>query len=652
MLSHIRRTRLLVGAVVLITTLAVIFRRSSTILVSDTHLTRAKSASQIQQPQHNPGDPPFLHDPPPLVVHDPLDRLYPVPSPPDHAIGQLISEARFNFSRLLGKQPLSLGQAAAGYRERRGRHPPPGFGQWFEAAKKSNAIVVEEFFDRIYDDLAPFWGIEPKEMQWRTRHWPQYIRIRKGKASFVAEGDKYRPRAVDRWLEMMKDMAPDLPDMDLPINVMDEPRILVPFDQMAELVAKERSERRIIHPRETISEYGSYDPGDGGEVPYEPGWIRNKAFLYWNYVTATCPPDAPARAVPALQSTLTAVEYPIGTADYYMHKGYVRNATLARDICYQPHMRSMHGTFQESISISTTPSLLPIFGGAKLPQNSDIILPSGAYLEDDSSILGRWDHGSTWDKKKPMMLWRGAALGGRNKAQSWHHFHRHRFVQMFNGSVIAALEQGNKAASPTFQLLDPTVYGLEMQRDGRLGEWISQVTDVGFTHLQCFPANTYTTKTAFGREQKHVAPTCPYTDPWYRVVTDMGAHATYGHKFLPDIDGNTYSGSWRTLLRSTSMPLKATMYAEWHDNRLVPWVHYVPIDNSYMDVYGVLDYFINHKDGDAHAQRIAEDGRAWAEATFRHEDMKLYLWRVLIEYARVLDKGRHRLAFVDDLVGL
>ncbi len=120
----------------------------------------------------------------------------------------------------------------------------------------------------------------------------------------------------------------------------------------------------------------------------------------------------------------------------------------------------------------------------------------------------------------------------------------------------------------------------------------------------------------------------------------------YEYKFLPDIDGNAFSGRYRAFLRSTSLPLKATMHAEWHDDRLFAWLHYVPFDNSYMDIYGVMEYLLAN---DADAERIATEGSVWAETVLRHEDMRLYVWRLLLEYARVLDDNRDRLAFVDDL---
>src|SRR5579871_4758474 len=47
-----------------------------------------------------------------------------------HPIGQLILQARDQWSCILAKQSHNLPTAAYRYRERRGRHPPPGFDTW------------------------------------------------------------------------------------------------------------------------------------------------------------------------------------------------------------------------------------------------------------------------------------------------------------------------------------------------------------------------------------------------------------------------------------------------------------------------------------------------------------------------------------------
>jgi hypothetical protein len=329
----------------------------------------------------------------------------------------------------------------------------------------------------------------------------------------------------------------------------------------------------------------------------------------------------------------------------YTYKGYIKNFTTAQDPCLQPHMRGMHGTYIEAISMSTSRQLVPIFGECKLPTNNEILIPSAMYVAEDvrKDYSGGNARGGPWDQKKNSMLWRGAASGARNKADSWWHNHRHRFVQMMNGTTVAAVEAGDEAAGPTFRLLPPDndPYNLRARREGKLGEWISTWSDVGFTNMLCDPED-------YASDGKKKLKTCKHHDAYLSLAEGMPFEKQYDSKYLADVDGNSFSGRYRAFLLSTSMPLKSTLYSEWHDDRLKPWVHFAPFDNSYMDVYGVMDYFLNGRDDEA--ERIANDGQAWANAVLRVDDMMLYTWRLLLEYARVMDDKRDRLAYVDDLL--
>ena len=100
--------------------------------------------------------------------------------------------------------------------------------------------------------------------------------------------------------------------------------------------------------------------------------------------------------------------------------------------------------------------------------------------------------------------------------------------------------------------------------------------------------------------------------------------------------------------------MKATIYKEWHDLRLVPWVHFIPFDITLRDLWYVTAYFLGfggQKAHDVEGERIAVEGRDWAEKALRREDMLLYTHRVMLEYGRLCDDERDRLGYVDDLLG-
>lgn len=577
------------------------------------------------------------------AVVPPVQSQAPKPwhRPDSHPISRLIDEAHMRFNEKLGRRSTTLEQAAYRYRERRGRHPPPGFDKWFEAAVNSDAVIVEEFFDRIHDDINPFWAMDPLEMRRQAHLQPQVIRVRNGNTTFETD-NPHRPEYIQLWTALLAEMQEFLPDLDMVVNVMDETRVLVPWDEMAEHISKEQKSRGLFSADLATSEYTDYRQLDEatGQKPYDVKWIKNKQNKYWDYLVKACPPDSPARSVKSLDTFKSSIQgvYPTEPLPY-TYQGFVQNWTLAKDPCQQPHLRGTHGTFVESLSMSTSPKLFPMFGGSKLPQNNELLVPGAMYLTKRVFYHGGDDHGGPWETKRDALIWRGVASGGRNHADNWWHFQRHRWVQMMNGSTVARVAAGDAAAGPTFTLDAANKYNVKARQNGGIGPWLDTFSDVGFVDLECFPQ----AQDAEG----HRIPSCPHTDPYYPIRESVDMKVMYDYKFLPDVDGNSFSGRWRGFLMSTSMPLKSTIYTEWHDDRLAPWVHFAPFDNSYMDIYAVMEYFLNGHD-DA-ARRIAEEGKEWADRVLRREDMKLYVWRLLLEYARVVDPKRDRLAFVSDL---
>ncbi|GAP91546.1 putative lipopolysaccharide-modifying protein [Rosellinia necatrix] len=592
---------------------------------------------QWAHPEHAfPVDRPY--DASPSTPHDAAHDAASHDQPPlasRHTIFKLAQEAQVNFKQLLGKRSVSLDQAASRYRERRGRHPPPGFDAWYAAAKDSNAVVVEDFFDRIYKDIGPFWALDPARLRRMIKDEKHYIRVRNGKAWFISEHLELRQPWVQRWTELVEEMMPHLPDLDMVLNVMDETRVLVPWETISEYVTEEQRNRQVFNPAEAQAQYTKYqdEPSEKDESAIKVDWVIDEQHKYWDHYRVTCPPDAPGRNVSSLETLPRPPVYPTEPMPFAVD-GFIKNFTASSDPCLQPHIRGMHGTFIESVSMATTHSLFPIFGGCKLPGNNEILIPAGMILDSYDLFSGGETHGGPWAKKKNELVWRGVASGGRNKEENWWAFQRHRFVQMMNGTAVS-LSETDPDATPSFNLSGLSQYEIRAQKTGELGKWLSSFSDAAFMGYECFP-----------RQEDE---SCPYIEPYMALRKPIHMKEQYDFKFLPDIDGNSYSGRFRAFMRSTSLVLKSTIYAEWHDDRLVPWVHFVPFDNTYIDIYAILDYYLNGHDDEAY--KIAEEGRDWSEKVMRREDMKLYVWRLLLEYARVMDPARDRLGFVADLKG-
>jgi hypothetical protein len=564
---------------------------------------------------------------------------------PEHPIDRLIRDAVRQHGELLQKRSFDLPTAAQRYRERRGRHPPPGFDIWFEKAKEMDALVVEEYFDRMYQDLAPLWAIDHHKLKRQANSYVQVVRVRKGKLSFETDYSRTRQPYIQLWSSVIERFAEYLPDVDMPINFMDETRLLVPWEKINEYIKIEEATRRLVPPELAISSYPGLSAVDNSrDVAYDPHWIRQGAPKYWDIYRMTCPPDSPGRNRSAIPDFSQPVKYPVDwmASAPYAYKGFVENFTLSADPCYQPHLRGMHGTFVESISMATSTELIPLFGGSKLSRNNEILIPGAMYITADPFYSGGEDHGPPWAQKELGLRWRGVASGGRNKEDNWWHFHRHRFIQMTNATTIAHPSAEEIPKYQTFDLPPASLYDMELLDDpAQLAKWWSEFADTGFVHLECYPS-------VMDQKNKEKLPSCQYTDPYFALVDSIPMKKQYGFKYLPDVDGNSFSGRWRGFLLSTSLPLKATIYAEWHDSRLIPWLHFVPFDNTFSDIYAIMHYFLDGRDD--MAQFIAEQGKKWAESVYRQEDMLLWIWRILLEFARLCDENREYLGYVDDIV--
>lgn len=326
----------------------------------------------------------------------------------------------------------------------------------------------------------------------------------------------------------------------------------------------------------------------------------------------------------------------------HSYHGYVSNFTLSTEICHQPDLQGLSGVLVEPRTISVTKALFPLFGGSKLSVNNEILLPTPLYWIDEERWSGGNDHGGLWSDKGSGAVWRGVASGGNNREKTWRAFQRHRFVAMNNGTKLS-LAQNWTALPINFELPDNSVIA---QREGKLGEWVDSWADMGFIDLLCeTPPEAWQPDTS-----------CPYTSPHFDVISGLKMADQFARKYLPDLDGNSFSGRYLGFLRSTSLPIKATLWREWHDSRLVAWKHFVPMDNRYSDWFGIMQYFLGY-DGESEsvpphdeaAERIASQGKEWAEKVLRKEDMQAYVLRLLLEYARVSDERREQMGWVGDL---
>jgi hypothetical protein len=219
-----------------------------------------------------------------------------------------------------------------------------------------------------------------------------------------------------------------------------------------------------------------------------------------------------------------------------------------------------------------------------------------------------------WDNKTAGLYWAGSTTGSFQQAgdQGWKQDHRQRLVGVTNN-----LEQ------------KPHMY---LRRRGGSAVWERHNSDTLNQSLY----NVYFTSIV-----QCADPTTEKTIRAYFDIHDVEPRReAFRYTLTFDLDGNGHSGRYYRLLNSRSLPLKQTVFREWHDERLQPWQHYVPISLSLEDLPEVVRYLVDEEEGQQMAAQMAERGREWSLRALRPVDQAIYLFRLMIELSRLQDPSR------------
>jgi hypothetical protein len=498
------------------------------------------------------------------------------------------------------------------YRRNYGRHPPPGFRDWYKFARDRNVHNVDDF-TQIMDDLRPFWGVEPSVIRSLAAHMHEEesngisgIHIRDGKVWNMTRVS-WRTETL---AEMLKPFVANLPDMDIAMNRLDQPRIVVPWDDMQALLKKEASTRQpypdaAAEWSQNMTGFFVYDDPD--PIITDPKFFTAHGKQYMEIAREGCPPESHARDS---KSSLSSAEALYKDAQ----GGFVTNFNRSSDLCtIGPEIEDKHGFLFAPSTVIASKSLLPIFGECKVNVNNDILFPANMYYRNDDRYAYDHTFDRQWDDKKDNIIWRGVTSGGTNTAENWERMHRQRLVRFLNGTVIADKDV-------RIMIEDPDEQGSYRNfKHFNASKFALDHTDVGFTEaFACVPDCGF------------------YEGVWtYKEMTTLSEQ--FKSKFVIDVDGHSFSGRWHAFLQSRSLGIKSTIFREWHDSRLIPWRHFVPLDNRYDEIYSLLTYFIglgspsdagNNKKPyvprhDFEARRLGRQGREWANKVLRREDIEV-----------------------------
>ncbi|KAL7425261.1 hypothetical protein Q5752_000949 [Cryptotrichosporon argae] len=513
-----------------------------------------------------------------------------------HPVYQLVRDARDAWDAKIAAQSTTLAGAVAEYRRRHGRAPPRGFDKWW-AWVCEHGVELPDEYDQIERDLKPFRALHPRDLKARidaaSRLQDTYtLKVRHGSIrTSSAFGDIHgADQRLEGQTELLRPVAKWINDFAVVYSVHDTPSVVLSDEHRRDLLEHADEDEYI-------------DIDDELDLTLR-GWA------------AACPPGSKARHYDRY-----AVSRPEGIAG----KTFIGPDHLAlMDVCAHPELIAEHGVL--SGKTPRVGPLVPLFSLSKTTLHADVL---GAPTEHWVADLPLVD----WDARThDALLWRGSNTGAYfSAATTWRASHRARLVR------LAAASHGNETILPAPRLMrGQTIKDMAFVIPRAQAN--AHAMDIKFTNkpLQCDEEDG----------------TCRDLENEFVFAPYMTQDESSTYKYVIDIDGNAWSARFQRLLMSGSLVFKSTIMPEWWTDRIQPWVHYIPIQVDYSDLYDAVTFFRGDFTGrggePALARDIAAAGRAWARAHWRKADMTAYVFRLYLEWARLLADHRPSMDFVYD----
>lgn len=534
-----------------------------------------------------------------------------------HPIYELVHRAEAQWNEKQKRASKTIEQAVKEYKRRYKRSPPKGFDHWWNYVQKHNVHLPDEY-DQIYRDLEPYWGIDPHDLQ------AAQAEIEATSDTFtlgkptendavslvnmtVSEARKNRISDYLSWgakpqLDILNDVYRYIPPFRATFSPHDGPSELVDWTWRKAAIDAARN--------------GTYLKPEGLPQQDRSGW------------SGACPPDSPLYLNPPRRDEEPTPQTP---------KTFIHDHRASMDPCYHPQHVLTHGTF---LTHGTGPNPkrfpAPLLGNCASALHGDIRATSMQQASEFAIDDPRWD-----DKEDDRLFWRGTPTGmWHHSGVNWRSSQRVRLVNL-TGSESSTGQILNTGSSDF-------AYVTYLNPDVPPGEPVGE--PAWHTRRK---ANNALMDVSFsgpltGCEAGAVCDEMQSELTWGQRV-EAGVHGAGRYKYLLDVDGNGWSSRFRRLMSSHALVFKSTVFPEWWTDRAQPWVHYVPVQLDYSDLYDSLVFFGGGPEGEgAHeemARKIASAGREWVEKFWRKEDVTAYMFRLWLEYARVMSLDRDIMNF-------
>ncbi|KAG8986612.1 F-actin-capping protein subunit alpha, partial [Tulasnella sp. 427] len=460
----------------------------------------------------------------------------------------------------------------------------------YQFAVEHEVMLIDEF-DQIEHDIAPFLALPPEILRTRIAQLEDlptsfHIEILAGDLQIYGPLDE-DPRALDV-AELVQDFAHLLPDLVMHASGHDTGSQIFAADYRKE-ASRLVSKGKYLSP-ENITHYENTR--------------RNPRTTLIN----ACAEDSVAVLHAAGNISLTH-----GPSMEFIH-----DHRTTMNFCHNPAILDGHGALMYNNARGH--KLSPYFVMCKLDNGGELLMPAlSGYA--DRSIQGVTPWSQRNDSK---IFWRGRTTGNHfNKEHDWRKSHRiqlHTLANTHDGEVSVLMEDPKTA-----------LLGRKNFTRAELNEAYMDVGLVG-PPTQCQKDGT-----------------CKEMAKGINFRPLVAANAGNDKKFALDVDGNGWSQRYQRLLASGSVVLKATIFPEWNTNWLIPYYHYIPLQHDYSDLYDTMAFFAGTPDGqgahDAMAEQVSNHAVEFARKNWRWEDMQAYMFRLLLEYARLSSLDREKMTY-------
>lgn len=567
-----------------------------------------------------------------------------------HPLEQLIYETRVGADRWLvqASSSQSLPIAVQEYQERHhGRSPPPNFDVWYDYTTQRNSPIIDDF-KQIESDILPFWGIKPSKIREEMAKLSSsrdigFVRIRGRTVAHDSAVEPSNDAIMDDLVDLIAPFSQHLPDMDLPINLIDRPRVIASWMDKSRYEHTATSNKYdILHNQLVARDTDEPTTADStavdqlqkdGELLMEKlrGRDHSSPWDYQRQLGLACPPGSPARSGVYWNTR----DFCSLCANPQAEDQFLTNMERSRDLCHQPDLFRLHGFYMSQMPLQPFTDIIPMFSRSKTDRFSDILIPLSRPSDTQKIAADE----KSFVAKKNQLFWRGDVGQdfGAVLPRLLHGGHQERLSHMINNA--SASDQA------TLCLVTPGT------RDKFAYERVP-LPEVNFALPFDAGISDYSACVGPGCDE------AKYEFGFKPEDKDGETRMNSRYVLLTDGDEGPPGDSLR-IIRSTSVPFIASVFKEWYTERLIPWIHFVPIDIRWHGLHSTLAYFtglkgrgnVNGRDVNMavrieEARWISEQGKKWADRAIRRHDAEIYMFRLLLEWGRVIDDKRDELGFV------